>query len=441
MLLDTYAPLKRAKKYKLKFKSKPWITLGLQKSIYVKNKSLTNFINKKEPILKEECHTNFERYRNLLSTRMKKSKQAYYDRYFERNWNNVKNTWKGIKSLVSLTSGIPTVLSPDNGDTITNPYDIDNTFNNYFASIAETIKKSIKYSHKHFSDYLLKESAGTMFLQLTGKEEIANIISCFNSTKASGPKSIPYRILFLLKNEILKQLADLFNLSFITGVFPSVLTTVKVVPILKKDSKLDCSNYHPISLLSNIEKIFEKLMYKRLYTFLNNNNIIYNLLFGFRQQYSGSHALINITENIRKVLDDGNIACGVFVDLQKAFDTVVHQILSAKLNHYGICGVSNDWFKSYQSNHSQYVSINGCESGLGAITCGVPQGPVPGPLLFLLYINDLNQATEFCKVHHFADDTNLLCLSNSIEKLNKLVNADIKHLVNWLNAMQKKLKW
>ena len=219
-----------------------------------------------------------------------------------------------------------------------------------------------------------------------------------------------------------------------TGVFPSVLKTAKVVPVFKKDSKLDYSNYRPISLLSNIEKILEKLMYKRLYTFLNNNNIIYNLQFGFRQQYSTSHVLINITEIVRKALDDGNIGCGVFVDLQKAFDTVDHQILLAKLNHSGICGVSNDWFKSYLTNRSQYVSVYGYDSGLAAINCGVPQGSVLGPLLFLLYINDLNQATKFCKVHHFADDTNLLCLGNSIKKLNKLVNADSKRLVNWLNA-------
>ena len=173
-------------------------------------------------------------------------------------------------------------------------------------------------------------------------------------------------------------------------------------------------------------------MYKRLDTFLNNN-IIYNLQFGFRQQYS-IHALFNITENIRKTLDDGSIGCGVFVDFQKAFDTEDHQILLAKLNHYRIREVSNDWFKSYLSNRSQYVSINGYDSGLAAINYGVPQGSVLGPLLFLLYINDLNQAIIFCKVHHFADDTNLLCLGNSIKKLNKLVNTDLKCLLNWLNA-------
>ena len=149
MLLDTYAPRKRINKYKMKFKSKPWITLGLQKSISVKNKLLKNFIKKKDPILKEEFRTNYKKYRNLLSTLMKKSKQAYYDKYFERNWNKIKNTWKGIKSLISLktvASNVPIVLSLDNGATVTNPYDIANTFNNYFASIAETTKKKKKFT-------------------------------------------------------------------------------------------------------------------------------------------------------------------------------------------------------------------------------------------------------------------------------------------------------
>ena len=230
----------------------------------------------------------------MLSTLVKKSKQAYY-KYFERNWNNIKNIWNGSKSLISLKTvaySVPTALYLDNGDTITNSY-IANTFNNYFAYIAETTEKNIKYSQKHFSDYLSNESSSTIFLQPTDKGKIANIISSLNSNKASGPNSIPHRILFLLKNEILNQLSDLFNLSFTTGVFPSVLKTAKVVPIFKKDSKSDYSNYRPISLLSNIKKKLERLIYKRLYTFLNNN-IIHNLPFEFRQHYSTSHVLTNI---------------------------------------------------------------------------------------------------------------------------------------------------
>ena len=133
---------------------------------------------------------------------MKKSKQVYYDKYFGRYWNNIKNIWKGIKALISLktvASHVPTILSLDNGNSITNPYDIVNTFKNYFASIAETMKKSIKYSHKHFSDYLSNETSSTIFLQPTDKEKIAKI-SSLNSSKVSGPNSIPYRILFCLKN-------------------------------------------------------------------------------------------------------------------------------------------------------------------------------------------------------------------------------------------------
>ena len=195
-------------------------------------------------------------------------------------------------------------------------------------------------------------------------------------------------------------MADLFNLSFITGVILSVLKTAKLVPVFKKEPKYVYSNYRPMSLSSNIEKILEKLVYKRLYTFLNNSNIIqhYNLQFGFRQQYSTFHALISFTENIRKAHDGGNIGCGVLVDLQKAFDTVDQQILLAKLNHYGMCGVSNDWFKYYLSNRSQYVSINGYDSGLAAINCSFLQGSVLGPLLFLLYINNLNHPVKVCKI-------------------------------------------
>ena len=134
--------------------------------------------------------------------------------------------------------------------------------------------------------------------------------------------------MILLKHDIYKQLVDLFNLSFSSGSFPSILKTAKVVPVFKKGSKLDCCNYCPISLLSNVEKILEKRMYKRVYNFLSHNNIIYDLQFGFRQKFSTSHALINLTENIRQALDNGYIGCGRFADLQKAFDKVDHQLLN-----------------------------------------------------------------------------------------------------------------
>ena len=175
-------------------------------------------------------------------------------------------------------------------------------------------------------------------------------------------------------------------------------------------------------------------MYNRIYKFFRENNIIDSLQFGFRQQYSTFHDLISLTEDIRKNVDKGSICCGIFVDLQKAFDTVEHDILLAKLEHYGIRGMTNNWFKSYLFNRKQFVLINGHISNQTSVKYGVPQGSVLGPLLFLIYINELNLAIKFCKVHHFADDTNLLHFSKSVNKLNKYIHFDMKNLTDWLNT-------
>ena len=171
-----------------------------------------------------------------------------------------------------------------------------------------------------------------------------------------------------------------------------------------------------------------------MYKFLETNNLIYSSQFGFRQKHSTSHALIHLTDKIREQLDKGNFACGIFVDFRKAFDTVGHQILIQKLNYYGIRGIANNWFCSYLQNRTQFVSINGFDSNVNAICCGVPQGSILEPLLFLFYINDLHFAIKYCKVHHFADYTNLLNFNNSIKKINKQVGHDLKYLSYWLSA-------
>ena len=173
-------------------------------------------------------------------------------------------------------------------------------------------------------------------------------------------------------------------------------------------------------------------MYSRIFKFLNDNSSIYPLQFGLRQRFSTTDALISITEDITKNLDEGNISCGIFVDLQKAFDTVEHDILLAKLEHYGILALQINGLDPTYSTEN-YASVNGHESSLTSVLYGVPQGSALGPLLFLIYINYTNQAIKFCKVHHFADDTNLLHFNKSVAKLHKLVNLDMKNLTVWLN--------
>ena len=175
-------------------------------------------------------------------------------------------------------------------------------------------------------------------------------------------------------------------------------------------------------------------MYNRLDNFLEKKEIIFSLQFGFRKKYSSTHALIHLTDKLRNEIDKGNYACGIFVDFQKAFDTVDHHILLKKLEYYGVRGILNKWFASYLSNRKQFVSINGYKSNLADVKCGVPQASILGPPLFLIYINDLHAAIKYSEVHHFADDTNLLNFNSCVKSINKQVNYDLKNLSIWLKA-------
>ena len=169
-------------------------------------------------------------------------------------------------------------------------------------------------------------------------------------------------------------------------------------------------------------------------TFFNKNSSIYKNQFGFREKHSTIHALFDLTEEIRKALDKNEFALGIFLDFQKAFDTVDHQILLKKLQHYGIRGIANKWFESYLKNRSQFVTINGAISETILMLLGVPQGSILGPLLFLIYINDFHQATIYSNPRHFADDTNILITNSSLKKIKKSLNIDLKLISQWLRA-------
>ena len=290
------------------------------------------------------------------------------------------------------------------------------------------------FSYKSFTEYLPPPNQESFFISPYTKEEIIEIILSFKPKKSAGPNSIPTKILRLLTDDISEHLSIIFNTSFATGIFTEKLKVEKVIPIHKKDSKLEWSNYRPISLLSNIDKILEKLMHNRLMKFLTEQKILYLKQFGFRKKFSTAHPIINLIDSIENAFDQNKFACGVFIDLKKTFDTFDHDILLKRLWHYGIRGIANDWFKSYLTNRMQYVSINNIPSGLIKVNCRVPQGSVLGPLLFLVYINDLHNSIRFSSPFHFADDTGLLNIQDSMHAINRTLNKDLRELSFWLNA-------
>ena len=191
----------------------------------------------------------------------------------------------------------------------------------------------------------------------------------------------------------------------------------KIIPVYKADDETDACNYRPISLLSNFNRIFEKIIYNRMKAFIEKHQLLSLSQCGFRQAHSTEHAILDMVETIRSNMDRRRFSCGVFIDLKKAFDTVSHKILLDKLNYYSFRGIVNQWFSSYLTNRTQTTQINSYISNKEVVDCGVPQGSVLGPLLFLLYVNDTQHSSRKLKFFHFADDTNVLYSHENLKTL------------------------
>ena len=320
------------------------------------------------------------------------------------------------------------------GETIQDPQKMANVFNHFFVSVSTQVSSEIPRTKKSPLDYLKNRNMNSFFISPVTHSEIEDIIISLRNGKSTGPFSIPVKLLKLVKSDISRPLAYIFNESIILGTFPDKLKWAKVIPIHKKEAHNDPSNYRLISLLSVSGKLFEKLMFKRLYEYLDNLNAFCPLQFGFREKHSTHHALISMPESIKSTIDNGNYGCGVFIDLKKAFDTVNHSILLKKMEHYGIRGIALNWFTFYLSNRKQYVSVNGLTSDYLNISCGVPQDSVLGPLLFLIYINDLLNVTRHLRFYLFADDINIYFEAKDLETQQKIMNQELRHVKKWLEA-------
>ena len=267
---------------------------------------------------------------------------------------------------------------------------MSNILNSHFASCGHRLAAKLPHSEKHFSDYLngYSNTAESFVFHPVEASEIISEILNLPQNKAYELYSCPIRLLKSAAHILSNPLTSIINCSVKQGIYPRKLKRAKIVPIFKSGDETDPNNYRPISLLSVFNKIFEKLMYKRLESFIKKNDLISKFQYGFRTKHSTEHAILDIINTIQTNMDNKLYSCGVFIDLCKAFDTVDHDILLYKLHHYGIRGTINDWFSSYLKDRSQTIQIENSISFKQTTLYGVPQGSVLRPLLFLLYIND-----------------------------------------------------
>ena len=276
--------------------------------------------------------------------------------------------------------------------------------------------------------------SGSFVFDPTSPHEIELEIIQTPLNKAYGLYSCPTRILRCARYIISQPLSDIINNSVSQGIYPSKLKHAKVIPIYKGEDDTDPGNYRPISLLSIFNRIFEKIMYNRLKQFFDKYDVLYKSQYGFRKKHSTQHALLDIVSQVQLNMDRGLFSCGIFIDLKKAFDTVDHSILLGKLHHYGIRGVIHDWFSSYLTDRTQVTQIGHNNSDKVNTLCGVPQGSVLGPLLFLIYINDIYNSSDKLSFYLFADDTNLLYADKTLKSLEAVVNTELAKIYNWLTA-------
>ena len=308
--------------------------------------------------------------------------------------------------------------------------------NKYFCNVGESLKKKIPNKPNPLLNGIYnvnRDSKEFLFSEIS-EEEIISIISTFKTSKGSGPDSIPNFFIKIVISVIARPLAFLFNSSLFQGVFPDNWKHARVSPIFKDGSTEELSNYRPISVLPFLSRLFEKLVYCRLYKYLDHNGLIYRHQSGFRSLHSVASCLLSNTNEWYQNIDNNKLTGLAFIDLKKAFDTVDTKLLLEKLAHYGIRNVEQRWFASYLTSRRQFCRVNDKSSSIEYISCGVPQGSCLGPLLFLLFINDMPYSLTKVKVNVYADDTSLTYSDVKLDNVTQVINSELEELKEWLQG-------
>jgi len=409
----------------------PWLSSSLIKCCKTKSTLYKKYRSSKSVI--DKC--KYLAYKKKLKATLKSAEREYYEEKFFKNSDNIKKTWEIIGKILNRpTKNIinPSFLS--NNVMISDNRQIAEEFNNYFATIGLNLAATIVPTQIHFSSFLPPGPSQSAVFECTDPLEIRSIICNLTSSCSTGVDEIPSSVIKLVVDYISMPLCSIINNAICNACFPKILKIAKVIPIHKSGDSSLFSNYRPISLLTNFTKIFEKVIFVRLKNFLAKINIPSNNQFGFQSKKSTSMAILEMVDKISSAIDSKNCAMGIFIDLAKAFDTVDHNILLEKLRHYGIRGISLDLIKSYLHDRMQYVSFNGFDSLQQPVSCGVPQGSILGPLLFLVYIDDMSNCSKLLRFILFADDTNIFFMHKTLIDMFMTANCELQKLSTWFRV-------
>ncbi|CAB4036522.1 Hypothetical predicted protein, partial [Paramuricea clavata] len=316
---------------------------------------------------------------------------------------------------------------------ISQPTELAECFNNYFTNIGPDIAKNIDNGDRNFKDYITTTTSSFNF-QTVSESNVYRLRLSLNPRKSTGIDKIPAKIIRIAAPVITNSLTKIFNLAIISSTVPFEWKIARVTPIFKNGPRNLLNNYRPISILPVVSKLFEKVLYEQLHEYLVTQELLSPRQFGFRKFHSTASALLDSTNEWFINMDRGLFNIAVFLDLQKAFDTINHDILLTKLDLYGLQKPSLNLLGSYLANRTQMCSVNGALSGTKLVTCGIPQSSILGPLLFLIYINDLPNSLEYASTRMFADDTTLTVSGKSIQDVEVAINHDLTNVKQWLTA-------
>ena len=337
-----------------------------------------------------------------------------------------------ISLIILFVSENPNSLTVKSS-TITDINEIAEELNYHFATIGKSLASSINNKDKSPTFYLKNPCTNSIYLQPTSTHEVMALINLLNLNKANGHDDIDPHFLKIASPIIAFPLSLFFNHSISLGIFPNKLKLAKVIPVYKKGSADQLNNYRPISLLPSLSKIFERLLHKRMLSFFNCNNVLVPTQYGFRHKRCSIHPILDLITSCHDSIQNSDISALLFLDIQKAFDSVSHSILLRKLEHYGIGGIANSLMKTYLEKRKQYVSIAAHNSTNRTIEFGVPQGFILGPLLFLIYINDLPLCLHTIP-RFYADDTALFISGKSLSDIQTLTNLELFNVSQWMQA-------